>query len=204
MQLFNFQNDEKVNLLPSGGIVNYYGKIFSQEDSNRYFNLLLNNVRWRNDEAIIFGKKIITKRKVAWYGDENYSYTYSKTTKSALLWTSELLILKKIVEEKTEEDFNSCLLNLYHNGLEGMSWHSDSEKDLKKDGVIAILSFGAERKFALKSKSHQNKVDLILEHGSLLIMKGKTQTNWLHSVPTMKKITKERISLTFRNIVRNK
>ncbi|WP_313307002.1 alpha-ketoglutarate-dependent dioxygenase AlkB family protein, partial [Epilithonimonas hominis] len=143
MQLFNFQNDEKVNLLPSGGIVNYYGKIFSQEDSNRYFNLLLNNVRWRNDEAIIFGKKIITKRKVAWYGDENYSYTYSKTTKSALLWTSELLILKKIVEEKTEEDFNSCLLNLYHNGLEGMSWHSDSEKDLKKDGVIAILSFGA-------------------------------------------------------------
>src|SRR5690606_26310789 len=99
---------------------------------------------WRNDEAIIFGRKIITKRMVAWYGDKSYEYSYSNTTKYALPWTSELLELKKYAEQKTGETFNSCLLNLYHNGNEGMAWHSDAEKDLKKDGAIASVSFGAE------------------------------------------------------------
>ena len=158
---------------------------------------------WKNDEAIICGKKILTKRKVAWYGDEPFDYTYSKTTKKALPWTPELLQLKKIIEEKTEEKFNSCLLNLYHNGSEGMAYHSDAERDLKKNGAIASVSFGAERKFLFKHKITQEKVEIFLENGSLLVMKEQTQSFWLHRLPPTKKVLSARINLTFRCIEKN-
>lgn len=200
MDLFNDKPDNSKNLLPKDGTVNYYGKLMTFQEANHYFETLLNSIEWKNDEAIIFGKKIITKRKVAWYGDKPFSYTYSNTTKSALLWTKELLELKTLIEEKTGETFNSCLLNLYHNGDEGMAWHSDAEKDLKKNGAIGSLSFGAERKFAFKHKETKETVSLILEHGSLLVMKDETQTNWLHRLPPTKMVAKPRVNLTFRTI----
>src|SRR5690606_15126290 len=140
------------NLLPYDGIVNYYGKIVTSKEADYYFEKLFKHIEWKNDKAIIFGKEIITKRKVAWYGDKPFEYTYSKTTKLALPWTNELLNLKQKIETLTGETFNSCLLNLYHSGDEGMAWHSDAEKDLKKNGAIASLSFGAARKFAFKHK----------------------------------------------------
>ena len=148
MDLFNSHSIS--NILPTDGEVNYYGRILNNEKAQHYFDQLLQHIQWENDKAIIFGKLIITKRKVAWYGDKSFNYTYSKTTKSALPWTKELLELKEIVENKTGETFNSCLLNLYHNGEEGMAWHSDGEKDLKKNGAIGSLSFGAERRFSFK------------------------------------------------------
>ena len=195
MTLFNLPIDKTKNYLPKDGTVNYYGKLFSQKEADFYFDKLLAMIDWRNDEAIIFGKKIITKRKVAWYGEKTFEYTYSKTTKLALPWTKELLELKIFIEKETGETFNSCLLNLYHNGEEGMSWHCDEEIDLKKNGAIASLTFGAERKFLLKHKTNNEKVELILEHGSLLIMKDTTQTFWLHRLPTTKLITTPRINL---------
>ncbi len=201
MDLFNNQIDCAKNLLPKDGTVNYYGKLINNNESNFYFNSLLETINWQNDQAFIYGKLIITKRKVAWYGDSDFEYTYSKTTKKALPWTKELLDLKIIIEEKTGEKFNSCLLNLYHNGDEGMSWHSDAEKALKKNGAIGSLSFGAERKFAFKHKETKETINLLLEHGSLLVMKDATQTNWLHRLPPSKKITNPRINLTFRTII---
>ncbi|HFK5529446.1 TPA: alpha-ketoglutarate-dependent dioxygenase AlkB [Elizabethkingia anophelis] len=201
MELFEREIDSTANLLPKDGTVNYYGKIFSPEEADYYYQLLLSEIEWRNDEAIIFGKKILTKRKVAWYGDIPFEYTYSNATKTALPWTENLLILKKIAEQTTGETYNSCLLNLYHSGDEGMAWHSDAEKDLKKHGAIGSMSFGAERKFAFKHKKTQEKVELILEHGSLLVMKDETQDFWLHQLPPTKKIFKERVNLTFRTIV---
>ena len=179
---------------------NYYGKVFSYLESNHYFESLIHAIEWKNDQTIIYGKIIITKRKVAWYGDTDFEYTYSNTTKRALPWTNDLLKLKSIAEEKTGEKFNSCLLNLYHNGEEGMAWHSDAEKALKKNGAIGSLSFGAERKFAFKHKLTKEKISLLLEHGSLLVMKDTTQTNWLHRLPPTKQINKPRINLTFRTI----
>lgn len=200
MDLFNFELDTNRNLLPKDGTVNYYGTVFSTKEANHYYKTLLNEIAWKNDEAIIFGKKIITKRKVAWYGDREFSYTYSKITKKALLWTAELLQLKELIEAKSGETFNSCLLNLYHNGEEGMAWHSDDEKDLKKNGAIASVSFGAERKFSFKHKETKETISLNLENGSLLIMKGATQTHWLHRLPPTKKIHSPRVNLTFRTI----
>ncbi len=198
MDLFN--SNPLSNILPNDGEVNYYGKILNEENAQHYFDHLLRNIEWVNDKAIIFGKLIVTKRKVAWYGDKPFDYTYSKTTKSALPWTKELLELKNRIEKKTGETFNSCLLNLYHSGEEGMAWHSDGEKDLKKNGAIGSLSLGADRKFSFKHKITKQTVSVILVKGSLLVMKGKTQTNWLHRLPPTKKVKSPRINLTFRTI----
>ena len=201
MKLFADIIDPNRNLLPEGGTVNYYGKLMPKNISDDFYLSLMNTIEWKNDEAMIFGKHIITKRKVAWYAEREFSYTYSKITKQALPWTKELLKLKNICEQNTGETFNACLLNLYHNGDEGMAWHSDGEKDLKRNGAIASLSFGAERKFAFKHKVSKHKVSLTLEHGSLLVMKDDTQTNWLHRLPPVKNVPSARINLTFRTIV---
>lgn len=200
MELFAFIHDPHFNWLPKDGTVNYYGKILIKEEADYFYLNLLEKIDWKNDEAIIFGKKILTKRKVAWHGDKDFNYTYSKSTKTALPWSEELLLLKNKIEEKTGEKFNSCLLNLYHDGSEGMAYHSDAEKDLKKNGAIASLTLGAERKFSFKHKTSGERIDLFLEHGSLLIMKDETQTNWLHRLPPTKKIRTPRINLTFRMI----
>ncbi len=203
MDLFGDTTPYKNNLLPNDGEVRYYGTLFPKDRADHYFKSLMEGILWKNDEAVIFGKLILTKRKVAWYGDEEFSYTYSNRTKTALPWTTELLELKSVAEKETGETFNSCLLNLYHSGEEGMAWHSDGEKDLKKNGAIASLSFGAARKFAFKHKQTKETVSLILEHGSLLVMKGPTQTHWLHRLPPTKTTLKPRVNLTFRTIVKS-
>ena len=150
---------------------------------------------------MIFGKRIVTARKVAWYGDSDFSYTYSGTTKQALVWTDELAALKSIVEKLTATRFNSCLLNLYHDGNEGMAWHSDDEKSLGRDSTIASVSLGAEREFRFKHKRTDEKISVLLESGSLLVMKGTTQTHWLHSIPEVEENQIPRINLTFRTMV---
>jgi alkylated DNA repair dioxygenase AlkB len=204
MDLFSTETGKYENLLPHGGTVNYYGRVIPVEKANDYLNILLETIEWKSDEAIILGKHIFTKRKVAWYAELEFEYTYSNTTKKALPWTPTLLELKEIAEQKTGETFNSCLLNLYHNGDEGMAWHSDGEKDLQRNGAIGSMSFGAERKFSFKHKQSKETVSLILEHGSLLVMKDATQSNWLHRLPPTKQTNRPRVNLTFRTIVTTK
>ncbi|MDG1097813.1 MAG: alpha-ketoglutarate-dependent dioxygenase AlkB [Bacteroidia bacterium] len=191
---------DTMDILPKDGKAHYFGPIFDHQKAQEFFTFLLKRIEWKNDEVMLFGKKIITKRKVAWYAQEALEYTYSNVTKSAIPFTSKLLELKKMTEECTGETYNSCLLNLYHNGSEGMGWHSDAEKDLKRNGSIASLSFGAERKFVFKHKSSKETVSVLLEHGSLLEMRGETQLHWLHRLPPTKKILEPRINLTFRTI----
>ena len=202
MDLFSQLDDAPINLLPKDGTVHYYGIVFSKKEADHYYEALLNSIEWRNDEAIIFGKRMVTKRKVAWYAKQPFEYSYSNITKTALPFTKELLALKELVEKETNETYNSCLLNLYHDGSEGMAWHSDGEKDLKKNGTIASLSFGAERRFGFKHKQTKETVYKVLEHGSLLVMKDETQTHWLHRLPPTKKVHRPRVNLTFRTIVR--
>lgn len=192
---------EPVSLLPYEGEVLYYGRIMPVLAATQLFSELQEHIAWRNDEAVIFGKHIVTARKVAWYGDHPFQYSYSNITKTALPWTAALLQLKQMVEEKSSESYNSCLLNLYHNNAEGMAWHSDGEPDLKENGAIASLSFGAARKFSFKHKRSGERISLLLEHGSLLVMTGSTQKNWLHRLPPSAKPCGARINLTFRTIV---
>lgn len=196
-----FPADRTENLLPYDGIVHYYGKVLSHDDANSYFNTLMHTVDWKQDEAILFGKHITTKRKAAWYGDAAYAYTYSKITRQAQPWTAELFYLKQIAQQTTGATYNSCLLNLYHNGEEAMAWHSDDEKTLAPGAAIASISLGAERRFAFKHKRTGETVSLLLEHGSLLVMKGATQTAWLHRLSKSALIKNARINLTFRTMI---
>jgi len=194
MDLFNQTN----NILPFDGVVEYHGIIIKPSEANHYLETLLKEIAWQHDEANMFGKHIVTKRKVAWYGDKNFDYTYSNATKVALPWSDVLKELKQKVEQVSGTQFNSCLLNLYHSGDEGMAWHSDAEKALGEDPIIASLSFGAQRKFSFKHKATKQTCSVILEHGSLLLMKEGSQVHWLHRLPPTKKVSTARVNLTFR------
>ncbi|MEZ7526478.1 alpha-ketoglutarate-dependent dioxygenase AlkB family protein [Cloacibacterium normanense] len=191
------------NLLPKDGTVHYYGKIFTDEQSEIYYVKLLKEINWQHDVVKIFGKDIITKRKVAFLGDEGISYKYSGKNKIAENWLKFILEIKSTVEQISGEKFNACLLNYYHNGSEAMSWHSDNEKEILKHSAIASVSFGAERKFGFKHNFSKEEIFLMLENGSLLIMKDETQIYWKHKLYTNAKITEPRINLTFRTIVNN-
>ncbi|MGB4446796.1 MAG: alpha-ketoglutarate-dependent dioxygenase AlkB [Cloacibacterium sp.] len=191
------------NLLPKDGTVHYYGKIFTEEQSEIYYVKLLNEVNWQHDVIKMFGKEIVTKRKVAFLGDEGISYKYSGKNKIAENWLKFILEIKSMVEQISGEKFNACLLNYYHNGSEAMSWHSDNEKEILKDSAIASVSFGAERKFGFKHNFSKEEISLMLENGSLLIMKDETQIYWKHKLYTNVKIIEPRINLTFRTIVKD-
>ncbi len=197
MDLFS---NPSTNLLPSDGEVYYHGNVFNSQESDDLYQKLMTEIEWQNDVAIMFGKRIVTKRKVAWYGDIPFDYTYSKVTRKALPWTKELITLKNRCSEVTGSDYNSCLLNLYHSGDEGMAWHSDDEKELAHHASIASLSFGATRRFGFKHKKEDMKVYVTLEPGSLLEMTGSTQENWLHRLPPTKKVKTPRVNLTFRKM----
>lgn len=198
MQLFNNDANPAVNLLPYDGMVHYYGKIFKDAEANTLFQQLLNTIHWKQDEVMMYGKRIITKRKTAWYGDDVFEYVYSGIGRKAIPWTDELKRIRSLVELTSKESYNACLLNLYHTGEEAMSWHSDNEKTLKPDAAIASVSFGAERKFSFRHRQTKETVSLLLEQGSLLVMKGATQSHWLHQMPAARRIKNVRINLTFR------
>lgn len=189
------------NLLPEDGTAIYYGPILPTKEAMRHCAVLLKGTSWKSDDIIIFGKRFVTTRQVAWYGDAPYNYRYSGGNKTALKWTEELLALKMVVENYLQKKFNSCLLNLYHNGNEGLGWHSDDETMLGKNPTIASLSLGVERKFSFRHKGTGQIISLFLENGSLLVMQGSTQIHWQHCLPKSKKIACPRINLTFRTIV---
>ncbi len=198
MDLFEGSRAVPRNLLHRDGWAQYFDDFLSIDEANQYFQTFMHCIDWQHDRAKIMGKTITTKRKVAWYGDRSYAYRYSGTTKVALPWTPELVDIKQAVEITSGDRFNACLMNLYHHGSEGMAWHSDAERELKAGATIASVSLGAERKFAFKHKKTAEKVEVFLQQGSLLLMKGQTQRHWLHRLPPTTKVTSPRINLTFR------
>ena len=189
------------NLLPREGEAFYHGAILSPELADRYLSQLRQTIAWRHDEIVLFGKRIVTARQVAWYGEADWAYTYSGMTKEALPWTVELEQLKSLAEQRSGQPFTSCLLNLYDDGEQGMGWHSDDEPEIVPRSTIASLSFGAVRRFRFQHKRDPAlTAEVLLEHGSLLLMSGETQSNWRHCLPKMKRVREPRINLTFRQI----
>ncbi len=189
------------NIINQDGQAHYFGIIINAEENRKYFDELLHKIEWVNENLIMFGKEITTKRKVAFYADSRIDYTYSNKTKKGLEWTPTLMEIKQKVSAYTGCNYNACLMNLYHDGNEGMGWHCDDEKEIIPNSSIASLSFGAERKFALKHKVSKESHSIILQNGSLLEMLGSFQKNWVHSLPKSKKITNSRINLTFRQMI---
>lgn len=205
LNLFPNHNQPDANLLPYDGIVNNYGTIMTPTEADGYFDMLMKEISWQHDEVLIYGKRIITARQTAWYGDKPFAYTYSGITRRALPWHPALSAIKETVERHirpySPAVFNTCLLNLYSDGRESMAWHSDDERELGRQAVIASVSFGATRKFAFKHKHTQEKREMMLQHGQLIVMRGETQTYWRHAVMKSAAVHEPRISLTFRTIL---
>jgi alkylated DNA repair dioxygenase AlkB len=189
-----------MNLLPKDGGATYIPGFFDPEHCAALFTSLRSTIDWKEDQLLMFGKLITTKRKVAWVGDAGCSYTYSGVKKFPQAWTADLLHIKHKLESLTHSAFNSCLLNLYHDGDEGMGWHSDDEKELDSAVPIASVSLGGARKFAFKHKLDKTNVSLFLEDGSVLLMQPPTQEFWQHSLTKTKRAVAPRINLTFRAI----
>jgi alkylated DNA repair dioxygenase AlkB len=137
--------NNRPNILPQDGIALYYDKIVNDDEVKQLYDALLNNIHWENERVVMFGKEIVTKRKVAFFSDPSISYRYASKTKIGLPWTTTLLTIKNTIESITKESYNACLLNLYHNGEESMGWHSDNEKEIIANSSIASLSLGANR-----------------------------------------------------------
>lgn len=199
--LFRTEPDQcRLNILAKDGSVHYHPEFTSAEDSAKLIDRLKVSLQWEVDQLIMFGKLVTTRRKVAWIGDRNCAYTYSGIKKQPQAWIPELLFIKSQIEELAQSDFNSCLLNFYHDGADGMGWHSDDEKELDAQSPIASLSLGASRKFAFRHKKDKTTTSLILENGSALIMYPPTQQFWQHALLKTKTSHTSRINLTFRNI----
>ena len=178
----------------------YVPNFFNKQKSNFFFDTLLKKIEWKQEEMKMYGKVLKFPRLTAWYGDNNKSYSFSGINLNPTIWNEELLIIKKLIEPKCNTVFNSVLLNLYRNGNDSISWHTDAEKELGKNPLIASVNFGATRKFQLRHRETKEKIEIELTHGSLLIMKGSLQHFWQHQVPKTKKTVGKRINLTFRVI----
>ena len=195
-----FETMTASNLLPYDGVVNYHSIVFLTEEIHSFSECLSTEITWQQDVVKLFGKTYITERKVAWYAEKPFIYRYSGQSKVALAFSQTLIDIKLRIEKLTGSEYNACLLNFYHSGSEGMGWHSDNEKSISPKSSIASVSLGAARKFQFKHKTLGQKIDLILDSGSVLDMRGETQEFWLHALPKNTKIKGERINLTFRKM----
>ncbi len=148
----------------------------------------------------MYGKLVDIPRLQAWYGDENTAYTYSNLTMQPLPWIPLLQSLKEQVSEFCQHNFNAVLANCYRDHQDSVSWHSDNELALGEFPLIASLSLGCQRMFHFKNKLNGETVKFPLQSGSLLVMSGNTQENWLHAIPKTRIEKTKRINLTFRHI----
>ena len=204
MDLFSTEGQEKtfeVISLQDGEIL-FMRNFFTPTEAKNYFELLQNNINWKQEEVKFYGKTFPVPRKTAWYGYEGFNYSYSGITCFPQIWTKELLEIKKEIEKFIpSEDFTSVLLNLYNNGNDKMGWHADDEKELGINPTIASVSLGETRRFDIKHKQNPElHYKFELTSGSLLIMRGALQHHWVHQIPAQKKVKEPRINLTFRTI----
>lgn len=193
--------DEPLNLNLPDSTIMYYSNFIEPGKATSYFNLLKETIVWQQDNIKIFGKIHAQPRLTALYADNELPYSYSNITMTPHKFTKELLGIKEKIEPIANCKFTTCLLNLYRNGKDSNGWHADNEKELGKNPVIASISLGAKRFFHLKHNSNPAlKHKILLEHGSLLLMQGKTQHFWKHQISKTAKPIAERINLTFRII----
>lgn len=178
----------------------YVHSFFDSFEADNYLYKLNSEIDWEQEEMIMYGKSVKLPRLTAWYGDNDKPYSFSGITLNPKLWTTNLIEIKRKIEGKCNVDFNSVLLNLYRNGKDSISWHTDAEIELGRNPVIASVNFGATRKFQLRHIQTKQKIEIELSHGSLLIMQGELQHFWQHQVPKTSSPVSERINLTYRVI----
>lgn len=200
MQQTLFANND--NLLPFDGEVLLYPNAFTSAESDAFLDGLIHEVPWKHEAITMFGRQVMQPRLTAWYGDTGKSYSYSGITMQPLVWTETLLQIKNKADNIAGVSFNSALLNYYRDGNDSMGWHRDNEKELGINPVIASISFGVARKFQLRHYSDKTGLtNILLTHGSLLLMRGETQHYWEHQLPKVKDHMGGRVNITFRVII---
>lgn len=204
--MFGIENETNLfprkglNIIRNGEFI-YLPNFFTKQESDFLFNLLKINVLWKQESMNMYGKRVDFPRLTSWYGDNNKPYSFSGITLDPNPWTKELLEIKAKIEPIADVNFNSVLLNRYRNGSDSISWHTDAEKELGRNPIIASVNFGQARKFQLRHIETKELLEINLTHGSLLIMQGELQHFWQHQIPKTKKIVSERLNLTFRVIL---
>jgi len=190
------------NLLSQHGELYLLPNFLNTEDADAAYEWLLQNIKWKQYHIKMFGKLLAQPRLTAWYGSAGTNYSYSGLNLVPEPFSKELLTLKAKIEQVGSTQFNSVLLNLYRNENDSMGWHADDEKELGINPIIASLSLGQTRKFQVKHKLTKNlNLNLLLTHGSLLLMRGEMQHYWQHAIPKSKNSCDQRINLTFRNLL---
>ena len=184
--------------------ISYHPILFPSSEASSLLKNLQKKIEWTQNRIRFYGKESLVPRLEAWYGDPGKSYAYSGIHMDPKPWTDELLLIKKSIEPLAGVTFNSVLINYYRDGADRVAWHSDDEKELGQNPVIGSVSLGAERKFKLRHKKYKTnglKHEIMLNHGSFLLMKGSTQHHWMHEIPRTAKPIGPRINLTFRIIL---
>ena len=202
--LFSYSNSGRTSCsefdIPDAEVF-LYPSLLSNQEANQLFDCLKTSIIWEKHKIKLYGEVHDVPRLTAWYGDPNKSYEYSGIKLKTRLWNAGLLKIREKIETISKTKYNSVLLNLYRSGSDSVLWHSDDEPELGKNPVIGSLSLGEAREFQMKHKYNRDlKQNILLQHGSFLLMKGKTQHNWLHQIPKRKNLKGERINLTFRTI----
>ena len=202
--LFSYSNPGRTNcseiVIPDAEVF-LYPTLLSYHEADQLFDTLKKNIIWEKQKIKLYGEVHDVPRLTAWYGDPNKSYIYSGIQLDTKPWNAALLEIKEKIEKISKIKFNSVLLNLYRSGSDSVSWHSDDEPELGRNPVIGSLSLGETRQFQMKHKFNRDlKQKILLQHGSFLLMRGKTQHHWLHQIPKRKNLKGERINLTFRVI----
>jgi alkylated DNA repair dioxygenase AlkB len=187
--------------MPDAEVLMYYN-FFCKDECDEIFSELYRTVDWKQETTLLYGRQVALPRLTAWYGDEGRAYTYSKIKMEPQPWISILTSIKLQIEEISRALFNSVLLNLYRDGKDSISWHSDDEPELGENPVIASVTFGSTRRFMFRHKYKKElKFSIELNSGSLLLMKGNTQQYWQHQIPKTNKLVQPRINLTLRKIM---
>jgi alkylated DNA repair dioxygenase AlkB len=196
-----FSKEKQHFILPNAELI-YVPEFFNSQESDNYYRIIKDETNWQHDDITVFGKTYKQPRLTALFGETNQTYSYSNITMHPEAFTKDLLDIKSKVEKFSGETFNTLLINLYRDGSDSNGWHADNEKELGKNPIIASVSFGEERPFHFKHRTIKDeRHKIILEHGSLLLMKGEMQHYWLHQIAKTKRHIQPRINLTFRRLV---
>ncbi|MEM0909785.1 MAG: alpha-ketoglutarate-dependent dioxygenase AlkB [Pseudomonadota bacterium] len=178
--------------------VHFYPNWLTAAMASQYFETLNDELKWTQQDIVLFGKKYKSPRLQAWYGEPDAVYTYSGLKMTPLAWHETLADIRDECQQKLGVNFNSVLANLYRTGADSMGFHADDEPELGKAPIIASVSLGAMRNLDFVHNRTKQKVRVPLTHGSLLVMQGQTQMHWKHGINKTKRVTMPRINLTFR------
>ena len=192
---------DQQEILPFDGSALLFPKFLETTQTSQIFQQIMDETPWEMPEMVMFGKKYPQAGLSTWFTNTGVNYVYSGITRTPYVMTPLLNDIMNACTLKSGAQYNSVLVNLYRDGSDSVSWHSDNEAVNGSEPTIASVSLGATRRFDLRHKESGETVRVDLEDGSLLVMSGLSQHCWVHQIAKTKTKVGPRINLTFRRVV---